>query len=244
MRASRANANIAKASSTYRIPTLKQPVNRKPEPVGDVSTFSGEAAGGTALADLLANDVPEPVAPTVPMPPDAMEAPEIPRMETPPKPLGVRYWALAILVPPAALVLGLLMPSRHRQKRLAITFPVLYMLAASAAALVLINGVRAIPSPSSENSPETVAAEEQIAVTHHTPAVPAATLGNTYEDTDLPTYAGLTFETGSQSDNELVGLIARADPSSLKTFVGHTPDEYQEVTAFFFEQFSKRALGD
>ncbi len=207
-----------------------------PEPVGDISTLSGEAPAGTALADLLADNVPEPVAPTVPMPPDAMDAPEIPRLESAPKPLGLRYWATAILVPPVALVMGLLMPAKHRQKKLAVRFPVLYMLVIAAAAYVVVNGVPELPSQNRVETAESETPGEPIAVSDRPSAVPAASLGNAYEDTGLPAYPGMTFKLGDLSENELAGLIEGTDSASLNTYVGNTVDEYQAVTAFFFEQ--------
>lgn len=80
----------------------------------------------TALDDLKFDDAPGSVKPTVPMPPEAIDS--ITGDDAPAKPpykrLGCLYWFLAIFVTPAALIWGILLPSGHPQKKMAIVVPI------------------------------------------------------------------------------------------------------------------------
>jgi len=114
------------------------------EQAGDVGTLSTESekakaalAESTALADLMNDDLPSPVAPTLPMAPDAMNPAAEKPTEILYKPLGCLYWALAIFLTPAALIMGIMLPSGHPQKKLAITVPIVFFVV-SLAALILV----------------------------------------------------------------------------------------------------------
>jgi hypothetical protein len=292
--------------------TLNTLPNELPKPIGEEST---------ALADLVAdgenpNPTPPPAQPAEPeLQFDAFPPPRHQRH----KPLGVLYWLLAIFLTPAALIWGIVLPSGHPQKRMAILVPIIligagFLLFVFLAVFVILplglitvldfqggdavtdadsGGLVITPSaiemevsphayerletnsePGMENdltwrssdpsvvkvigqprsatiygiSPGTatitaeniVSGEQATATVQVVPATtqapePAPAPRLTYERTRLPEYPDMTFEITDESANELGGPLADADPSTLTTFEGYTPDYYEDVTAHFFQ---------
>jgi hypothetical protein len=113
-------------------------------PANDVGTLSTKMADATALADLLADDDPQPVEPPPglaeppsPAPGDPEKSTKILARAESFKPLGCLYWLLVIFLTPAALIWGIVLPSGHPQKKLAIVVPIALMLASVVILLVV-----------------------------------------------------------------------------------------------------------
>lgn len=211
----------------------------------DVSTVSPQLAASTALADLMADDEPEPVAPTLPMPADAMAS----LLDEPPPqfyaPLGGYYWLLAVIVAPAALVRGFLLPNAHPQKKQAIIVPLVSLIS-----VLFLLGIAIVVRPSIEWP--TFRGDNR---TDATSAVPVATTppamlpeaitsstnaGKAYAQTRLPSYPGLLFSVVDQSENELSGPLATAAPSALTTFEGYVEKDFESITLYFFQELQNR----
>jgi len=287
-------------------------------PANDVGTLSTKMADATALADLMADDSPEPVAAPVPL--SSTKSTKILARSEAYKPLGCLYWFLAIFLTPAALIWGILLPSGHPQKKLAILVPVVLFVASVALVLVVFfalpifllatidSGSASAATGVSEdgsivvtpsvvdmevspyrtvtlqtNSPSgmandltwrssdpsiakvvgnsrsamvygmapgtaTVTAEniatgqQAVATINVSPAsAPAAVSANQlYSDSGLPRYPRLTMEVVALSENELSGPLAQAKPSALTTYKGHVREDFETVTAFFYEELQNR----
>ncbi len=211
----------------------------------DVGTASAKLAASTALADLMADDGPKPVAPTLPMTADAMASltdEPIPQFHAP---LSRFYWLLAIIVAPAAFVWGIFLPQSHPQKKLAVLVPVVTFFVA-----VILLGIAIVvlptiewPMDNGDSRPDAISAAP-VATTP--PAVlpeattPSADAGKAYAQTRLPSYPGLVFNVVDQSDNELSGPLAQADPSTLTNFEGYVAKDYESITVYFFQELRNR----